>query len=116
MKKFVLFIFTILLYIGSASAQSSNIPLKQENKSVGGSRTVILLPTATIDGQVLTISFSDGAEFCITITDASGSVVYVGTYTAREATVTLPQLPEGSYYLRIEDKYYLYIGELEIAD
>lgn len=116
MKKFVLFIFTILLYIGSASAQSSNIPLKQENKSVGGSRTVIQLPTATIDGQVLTISFADDADFCVTVTDASGSAVYVGTYTAREAAITLPQLPEGSYYLRIEDEYNTYIGEFEIAD
>lgn len=116
MKKFVLFIFTILLYIGSASAQSSNIPLKQENKSVGGSRTVIQLPTATIDGQVLTISFADDTDFSITVTDASGSVVYVGAYTAREATITLPQLPEGSYYLRIEDEYYSYVGEFEIAD
>lgn len=116
MKQFFLFIFASLLYIGGANAQSSNIPLKQENKSVGGSRTVVQLPTAAINGQVLTISFADDAEFCITVTDDFGSVVYVSTYTAREAAITLPQLPEGSYYLRIEDEYYSYVGEFEIAD
>lgn len=116
MKQFFLFIFASLLYIGGANAQSSNIPLKQENKSVGGSRTVVQLPSASIDGQVLTISFDDDADFCVTVTDASGSAVYVGTYTAREVAITLPQLPEGSYYLRIEDEYYVYIGEFEIAD
>ena len=116
-KSFFLLIVTALLYIGGASAQSSNIPLKQgPPKSVGGSRSVVMLPTAAIDGQVLTVSFADDPEFCITVTDASGSVVYVGTYTAREAAITLPQLPEGSYYLRIEDEYYVYIGEFEIAD
>ena len=75
-----------------------------------------LLPTATIDGQVLTISFADDAEFCVTVTDASGSVVYVGTYSAREAAIALPKLPEGNYYLRIEDERYSYIGEFEVAD
>lgn len=116
MKQLFLFLFAFLLYIGGANAQSCNIPLKQENKSVGGSRTVVQLPTATIDGQVLTISFADDTDFSITVTDNSGSVVYVGTYTAREATITLPQLGEGSYSLRIEDEYYEYVGEFEIAD
>lgn len=117
MKQLFLFLLASLLYIGGASAQSSNIPLKQgPPKSVGGSRTVVQLPTATIDGQVLTISFADDADFCVTVTDASGSAVYVGAYTAREAAITLPLLPEGSYYLRIEDEYNTYIGEFEIAD
>lgn len=75
-----------------------------------------LLPTATIDGQVLTISFTNDADFCITVTNASGSVVYAGTYTAREAAIVLPQLPEGNYCLRIEDEYYTYSGNFEIAD
>lgn len=116
MKQFFLFLFASLLYIGGANAQNSNIPLKQENKSVGGPRTVVQLPTATIDGQVLTISFAGDTDFSITVTDNSSSVVYVGTYTAHEVTITLPQLPEGSYYLRIEDEYYVYIGEFEVAD
>lgn len=116
MRQLSLFLFAFLLYIGGANAQSSNIPLKQENKSVGGPRSVVIHPTAAIDGQVLTISFADDVDFCITITDASDAVVYVGTYTAHEVTITLPQLPEGRYYLRIEDEYYEYVGEFEIAD
>lgn len=117
MRQLFLFFFAFLLYIGGANAQSSNIPLKQgPPKPVGGSRTVVQLPTAAIDGQVLTIGFADDTDFSITVTDNSGSVVYVGTYTAHETVITLPQLAEGSYYLRIEDEYYEYVGEFEIAD
>lgn len=117
MRKLLFACLTSLLCVCYANAQSNDIPLSQDKgTSAGGSRTVIMLPAATIDGQVLTISFADDADFCVTVTDASGSAVYVGTYTAREATITLPQLPEGIYYLRIEDEYYVYIGEFEIAD
>lgn len=114
-------IFTLLLLLGAMvtgiNAQST-IPIKKEKpKSQGNNpRTVVQLPTATIDGQVLTIDFADDTDFSITVTDNSGSVVYAGTYTAHEVTITLPQLPEGRYYLRIEDEYYEYVGEFEIAD
>lgn len=117
MRKLLFACLTSLLCVCYANAQSNDIPLSQDKgTSAGGPRTVVLLPTATIDEQVLTISFAYDAEFCVTVTDASGSVVYVGTYTAREAAITLPQLPEGCYYLRIEDEYYSYVGEFEIAD
>ena len=117
MRKLLFACLTSLLCVCYANAQSNDIPLSQDKgTSAGGSRTVIMLPAATIDGQVLTISFADDTDFSITVTNDSGSVVYVGTYTAREATITLPQLPEGIYYLRIEDEYYTYIGEFEIAD
>lgn len=117
MKKLLIACLTSLICVCYANAQNNDIPLSiGKGTPDGGSRTVVQLPTATIDGQVLTISFADDADFCVTVTDASGSVVYVGTYTAHEAAITLPQLPEGCYYLRIEDEYYSYVGEFEIAD
>ena len=117
MKKLLIACLTSLICVCYANAQNNDIPLSiGKGTPDGGSRTVVQLPTATIDGRVLTISFADDTDFSITITDALGSVVYVVTYTAREATITLPQLPEGIYYLRIEDEYYVYIGEFEIAD
>lgn len=117
MRKLLFACLTSLLCVCYANAQSNDIPLSiGKGTPDGGPRTVNLLPTATIDGQVLTISFADDAEFCVTVTDASGSVVYVGTYSAREAAIALPQLPEGNYYLRIEDERYSYIGEFEVAD
>lgn len=117
MKKLLLACLTSLICVCCANAQNNDIPLSiGKGTPDGGSRTVVQLPTATIDGQLLTISFADDTDFSITVTNDSGSVVYVGTYTAREATITLPQLPEGIYYLRIEDEYYVYIGEFEIAD
>ena len=56
----------------------------------------------------------DEADFSITVTDASNTMVYVGTHITRETTIPLPQLPEGNYYLRIEDEEYTYCGKLEI--
>ncbi len=117
MRKLLLACLTSLLCVCYANAQSNDIPLSiGKGTPDGGSRTVIMLPTATIDGKVLTINFADDTDFSITVTDASGSVVYVGTYTAHEVTITLPQLSEDRYYLRIEDEYYEYVGEFEIAD
>lgn len=116
MKQLILFLSAFLLYVAGASAQSSNIPLKQGPGNIGGPRTVVQLPVASIDGQVLTISYADEADFCVTVTDASGATVYVGEYTTREATIILPQLPEGSYCLRIEDEEYAYSGEFEVTN
>lgn len=61
MKQLFLFLLASLLYIGGASAQSSNIPLKQgPPKSVGGSRTVVQLPTATIISKGGRLKISNG--------------------------------------------------------
>ena len=117
MRKLLLFVATLLLYMGTASAQTTNIPLKQdEPESVGGSRSLIQIPTASIDGQVLIISMADETDFIVSVTDASGRAVYVGAYTDGEATITLPQLPTGRYCLRIKDEPYVYSGEFEITD
>lgn len=116
MKQLILFLLAFLLYVAGASAQGSNIPLKQGPGDIGGSRTVVQLPVASIDGQVLTISFSDEADFSVTVTDASDTTVYVGEYTTRETTIIFSQLPEGSYCLRIENEEYTYSGEFEVTD
>lgn len=117
MKRLLSFCLASLLCVCYVHAQSNDIPLSQgKGTSDGGPRTVVQLPVASIDGQVLTISFADETDFSVTVTDASGATVYVGEYTTREATIILPQLLEGSYCLRIEDEEYAYSGEFEVTD
>ena len=72
------------------------------------------MPTASIDGQVLTISFVSSTNFEVSVVDASGAVVYTGSYSAQGAVITLPNLPVGEYKLEIEDTNHLYNGEFEV--
>lgn len=89
-------------------------PIKlEENKRPHG-RSEVQLPTASIDGQVLTIDFASSTTFEVAVVNASGAVVYTGAYSAQGAVVTLPNLPAGVYELEIEDAAYLYSGEFAI--
>lgn len=79
-------------------------------------RSEVQLPTASIDGQILTISFVTNCDFEVAVVNASGVVVYTGVYSAVGAVITLPNLPVGEYKLEIEETAHLYSGEFEIAD
>lgn len=89
-------------------------PIKLEEKDLPDPRSLTLLPTAFIDGQVLTLSFVTSCSFEVSVVDASGVVIYTSTYNAQGAVITLPDLPAGDYMLEIEDTNHLYSGEFEI--
>lgn len=111
MKK--VFMLAVLL-CGTLSGFAEETPIKlEENKRPHG-RSEVQLPTASIDGQVLTISFVTNCAFEVSVVDASGAVVYTGTYNAQSAVITLPNLPCGDYELEIEDATHIYGGEFEI--
>lgn len=77
-------------------------------------RSVVQLPTASIDGQVLTIDFASSTTFEVSVVDASGAVVYTSAHSAQGAVIILPNLPVGEYMLEIEDTTHIYGGEFEI--
>ncbi len=77
-------------------------------------RSVLQLPTASIDGQLLTISFVSSCTFEVSVVDASGTVVYTNAYSTQGTVITLPNLPAGEYKLEIEDAAHLYSGEFAI--
>jgi hypothetical protein len=111
MKK--VFMFVVMLAC-TLSGFAEKKPIKlEENKRPHG-RSEVQLPTASIDGQVLTIDFASSTTFEVAVVNASGVVVYTGVYSAQGAVVTLPNLPAGVYELEIEDSAYLYSGEFEI--
>ena len=102
------------LFCCTLSGFAEKKPINLEEKGQPHKRCEVLLPTASIDGQVLTISFVSGCTFEVSVVDASGAVVYTGTYNAQGTVITLPNLPAGEYELEIEDAAYLYSGEFEI--
>lgn len=89
-------------------------PIKIEKKEFPHERSGIQLPTASIDGQVLAISFVSSTTFEVAVVDASGTVVYTGMYSAQGAVITLPNLSVGEYELEIEQGDNIYSGEFEI--
>ena len=112
MKK--VFMFVVMLCCAlSGFAEETPIELKEKGGKPN-ERTGIQLPTASIDGQVLTISFVSNCDFEVSVVDEVGVVVYTSTYNAQGAIITLPNLPVGDYELEIEDVEYLYSGEFEI--
>ena len=111
MKK--VFMFVVMLCC-TLSGFAEKTPIQLTKKKDPHKRSVVQLPTASIDGQVLTISFVENCSFEVSVLDASGVVVYTGAYSAQGASITLPNLPVGDYDLEIEDVEYLYSGEFEI--
>ena len=96
------------------SGFSEELPIELVEKDRPSPRSLTLLPTASIDGQVLTIDFASPTIFEVSVVDASGAVVYMGAYSAQDAVITLPNLSAGDYKLVIEDSTHLYSGEFEI--
>lgn len=105
-------IFALLCCTLSGFAEKK--PIKLEEIDLPDPRSLTQLPTASIDGQMLTIDFASSCTFEVSIIDASGAVVYTGAYNVQDAVITLPNLPAGEYELEIEDTNHLYSGEFEI--
>ena len=111
MKK-VFMLLALLCCMLSGFAEKKSIELEREKRPI--KRNEVQLPTASIDGQTLTISFVSNCTFEVSVMDASGAVVYTGSYNAQSTAITLPNLPCGDYELEIEDATHIYGGEFEI--
>ena len=112
MKKIIMFVVMLVCTL-LGFAEEKPIELK-ENGGKPNERTGIQLPTASIDGQVLTIDFASSTTFEVAVVNASGAVVYTGVYSAQDAVIPLPNLPAGEYKLEIEEAAHLYSGDFEI--
>lgn len=92
-------------------------PIKIEKKEFPHERSGIQLPTASIDGQVLTIDFCGATASHITVVSQDTQVVvYNSSFTNDQIVINLPVLPDGEYQLEIEQDDNIYIGEFEISD
>ena len=104
----------VVMLACTLSSFAEETPIELSKEKDPHRRSEVLLPTASIDGQVLTIDFVSSTTFEVSVVSASGVVVYTGTYNAQGTVITLPNLPVGEYELEIEDAAYLYSGEFAI--
>lgn len=113
MRKVVMF---VVMLCCTLSGFAEKKPIQLEKEKQPHKRNEVLLPIASIDGQILTIDFTSSTTFKVQVADASGTIVYMETYNVQHAMVTLPQLSEGVYKLTIEDNTYIYSGYFDIEE
>lgn len=112
MKK-VFMLLALLCCTLSGFAEKKTIELEKKKRPHG--RSEVLLPTASIDGQVLTIEFTEATTSQVIVKGQSAQVVvYNSTFASGQVVITLPSLPVGEYQLEIEQGDYVYIGEFDI--
>ena len=112
MKK--VFMFAAMLGCAlSAFAEEEVIKLTHDEQPNG--RSLVQMPTATVDGSALTVSFSSSTSFEVSVVDNTGTVVYTASFHTQGTTIALPDLPSGDYELVIEDAAHIYSGEFCIV-
>ena len=109
-------VFMLLALLGcTLSGFAEKMPIQLKEKKRPAPRSLVQLPTASIDGQVLTIDFSETTASRITVISQGTQVmVYNGSFTNDLIVINLPALPDGEYQLEIEQGDNLYIGDFEI--
>lgn len=112
MKK--VFMLLVLLCC-TLSGFAEEKPIKIREKERPKERIPHVLPTAYIDGQVLTINFSEATASQITvISQGTQVVVYNGSFTSDQIVINLPALSDGEYQLEIEQGGNLYYGDFNL--
>jgi len=102
MRKIIFFLFAVL--IGQFVMADNNIDLVKDYPGLDpedGPRSVAQV-TASIDGQVITVSFSELTASQIVVTDAANMTVFNQAYaSAYSAQADLTSLASGYYTLYI---------------
>ncbi|MBO6077394.1 MAG: DUF3244 domain-containing protein [Bacteroidaceae bacterium] len=105
MKKVFLFLFTLIVGQCVAYAEN-NIHLVQHAPPVidpdDEPRSIVIEVTASIDDQVITVSFGEMTASQIVVTNSSDLQVFNQTYSpAFSVQANLSTLPSGSYTIHI---------------
>lgn len=114
-KLLLVFLATISLTV----VANDDIPLSQGGVPPEGEptdpRSITSGVTASIDGQVVTVSFSDLTTSQIVVTDSSDLTVFNQTYPAAySAQANLSSLPAGNYTIQIYAYGSWWIGVLVV--
>lgn len=108
--KFILVLFMTVVPF-SLFASNDEIDVKHNNGTYIETRSIENLPDATIENQILTVSFDNAGIYSLYIEDDSGTIVYSSTLSAdgMEYYFDLSGVGAGSYCLVLEG----YKGEYE---
>lgn len=110
-KKALMFVVMLTCTL-SGLAEEKIIELEKAKLPHG--RSVILLPTASIDGEILTVNLVEDAEVCINIFSSTGEIAYSISMMGKCSITDLQSLDNGEYRLEIVQGGYVYTGEFEI--
>lgn len=105
----------MLAVMGQIALAENNIPLVRDYPGLDPDdepRSIIEV-TASIDDQVVTVSFSELTASQIVVTDSANQAVYNQTYPAAySALADLSSLPAGNYTIHIYAYGYWWYGHL----
>lgn len=122
MKKIIVYIGMLLLPSTLMFADEIEVQLsiQKEDQSSTGGRSLLVDPTATLDGTELTLSYPLPAESQVMLIDQSTqTTVYSETFAAsRSVIIDLAEedLGEGTYMLRVYAFGKWWWGEFEIEE
>ena len=100
------FSFISLVLVSFSLSANDDIPLWQDDLPGSGEptdpRSIVNDVTASIESQVITISFNDLIASQVVVTDSNNLTVFNQTYSASyNVQANLSTLPTGDYTLRI---------------
>ena len=79
MKKISAIIFALCLYSFASHAYERRIPIQSVNTHT---RSIVVLPEATIEDGIISVSFDASGVYSLYIEDSMGHIVYTSTLPA----------------------------------
>lgn len=79
MKKISITIFILCLYSFASHAYEREIPIKSVDYNT---RSIVVLPEATIENRIISVSFDASGIYSLYIEDSMGHIVYTSTLPA----------------------------------
>lgn len=112
-KKNILLLLLAVIVTLPVFGSKNEIQVRKKGTHTG-SRTEVIV-NASIEDQMLTVSFSDVTASSIVVYDATDTVVFSQNYTpAYSAQADLTSLPEGEYVVEIYAFDEWWTGDFEI--
>lgn len=112
-KKNILLLLLAVIVTLPVIGSKNEIQVRKKGTHTG-SRTEVIV-NASIEDQMLTVSFSDVTASSIVVYDATDTVVFSQNYApAYSAQADLTSLPAGDYVVEIYAFGYWWIGYFEI--
>lgn len=91
-------------------------PIQLTKKKEPHKRSVVQLPTASIDGSSLTITLEEYSETYVSVISSTGEVVYSSPLNFLQSVIDLQSLESSNYSLEIVQGEATYVGDFSIEE
>ena len=117
MKKTLIFLAAMLMGL-SVYAEYRPIYIVRkpiDDKSKKG-RSLVVLPTASIDGSTLTIQLVEDVKAHVYVYTMAGEILYSSSLNSLQSVIELPSLENCDYSLEIVQGDEVYVGDFSIEE